>query len=110
MFGCGCQSGQPPKSPTSAGWFHCRQRNRERLITNYVYGQGSKGKYREKTTPVELFQVENNFGLYDMHGNVWEWCLDHWHKSYENAPVDGSAWLDLEAEENARRLLRGGSW
>jgi formylglycine-generating enzyme required for sulfatase activity len=45
-----------------------------------------------------------------MHGNVWEWCEDHWHSSYENAPNDGSAWIDLEREENARRLLRGGSW
>jgi formylglycine-generating enzyme required for sulfatase activity len=50
-----------------------------------------------------------------MHGNVWEWCLDHWHGTYEGAPVDGSAWLVDErptaAEDSEkRRLLRGGSW
>ncbi|MFN9635477.1 MAG: formylglycine-generating enzyme family protein, partial [Synechococcaceae cyanobacterium] len=47
-------------------------------------------------------------------GNVREWCLDHWHKSYEGAPSDGSAWLDpLQSEEEDKkksRLLRGGSW
>ncbi|MFN7819139.1 MAG: formylglycine-generating enzyme family protein, partial [Cyanobacteriota bacterium] len=45
--------------------------------------------------------------LKDMHGNVWEWCLDQWHGNYEGAPEDGSAWL---TEEGGDRLLRGGSW
>jgi formylglycine-generating enzyme required for sulfatase activity len=72
------------------------------------YGQGPKGIYREETTPVGSFAIANPFGLSDMHGNVWEWCLDHWHENYEGAPTDGSAWLT--EEENARRLLRGGSW
>ena len=52
----------------------------------------------------------NAWGLQDMHGNVWEWCLDHWHDNYEGAPSDGSAWEDPEADEQAKRLLRGGSW
>jgi formylglycine-generating enzyme required for sulfatase activity len=44
-----------------------------------------------------------------MHGNVWEWCQDDWHNDYEGAPIDGSAWLNNE-EDNNGKLLRGGSW
>jgi hypothetical protein len=50
----------------------------------------------------------NTWKLYDMHGNVWEWCLDDWHDSYENAPTDGSAWGGQTI--NSRKVLRGGSW
>ncbi|NEP20091.1 MAG: formylglycine-generating enzyme family protein [Leptolyngbya sp. SIO4C1] len=74
---------------------------------NYTYGSGPKGEYRQQTTEVATFPA-NAFGLYDMHGNVWEWCLDHWHENYEGAPADGSAWL--EDGEADRRVLRGGSW
>jgi formylglycine-generating enzyme required for sulfatase activity len=45
-----------------------------------------------------------------MHGNVWEWCEDHWHDSYQGAPMDGSAWVNFAAEEKDPKLLRGGSW
>jgi formylglycine-generating enzyme required for sulfatase activity len=71
------------------------------------YGRGPKGVYREKTTPVGTFPP-NGFGLYDMHGNVWEWCADYWHENYDGAPTDGSAWLS--DKKDAKRLLRGGSW
>jgi formylglycine-generating enzyme required for sulfatase activity len=74
------------------------------------YGDGPKGEYREATTPVEHFGVANAFGLSDMHGNVWEWCQDHWHNSYEGAPSDGAAWIDPEALEAPSRVLRGSSW
>ena len=73
---------------------------------NYTYGQGQKGQYREKTTEVGIFPA-NPFGLYDMCGNVWEWCEDGWHENYINAPTDGSAWTGLSSEY---KLLRGGSW
>lgn len=76
---------------------------------NSTYGQGPRGIYREETTPVGSFPA-NAFGLYDMHGNVWEWCLDHWHNDYEDAPDDGSAWIDQNTESSASRVLRGGSW
>jgi formylglycine-generating enzyme required for sulfatase activity len=74
---------------------------------NYTYGSAPKGIYREQTTDVGSFPP-NALGLYDMHGNVWEWCLDHYHDNYTNAPTDGSA--RLTDDQAARRLLRGGSW
>ena len=72
------------------------------------YGDGPKGEHREETTPVNQFEGANAFGLCDMHGNVWEWCQDHWHSSYKGAPTDGSAWIEGGSSE--RRILRGGSW
>ncbi|OKH53944.1 hypothetical protein NIES2101_09385 [Calothrix sp. HK-06] len=78
------------------------------------YGDAPKGKSRRKTTPVGSFRVANAFGLYDMHGNVWEWCLDDWHNNYEGAPVDGSAWFDNKNDniyqKQGSAVLRGGSW
>jgi formylglycine-generating enzyme required for sulfatase activity len=71
------------------------------------YGQGSRGSYRETTTDVGIFSP-NAWGLYDMHGNVWEWCLDHYRQSYQGAPTDARAWVT--DDKNASRLLRGGSW
>ena len=86
-------------------------------LANYeaqsTYGGGPKGKYREETTPVGSFDVANAFGLYDMHGNVLEWCLDDWHSNYEGAPVDGSGWMnenDNLSQVEGYAVLRGGSW
>ena len=73
---------------------------------NYTYGQGQKGEYWRKTTDVGIFPA-NPFGLYDMCGNVWEWCEDEWHENYINAPTDGSAWT---SRRSLRSTLRGGSW
>ncbi len=69
------------------------------------------GWYKEnshgQTQPVGL-KLPNERGLYDMSGNVWEWCEDQWHDSYEGAPADGSPWIDQDA--GALRVIRGGCW
>ncbi|NJR19748.1 MAG: formylglycine-generating enzyme family protein [Calothrix sp. CSU_2_0] len=76
----------------------------------YTYGAGVKGTNRRETTEVGSFGVANAFGLFDMHGNVWEWCTDQWHSNYKGAPTDDSAWIDNNSNDNQSRLLRGGSW
>jgi formylglycine-generating enzyme required for sulfatase activity/tRNA A-37 threonylcarbamoyl transferase component Bud32 len=70
------------------------------------YAKGPKGEYRTKTTPVGSFPA-NAFGLYDLHGNVGEWCADTYQESYTGAPRDGSAWV---TENSDSRVVRGGSW
>ena len=75
----------------------------------YTYGKSSKGEYRKETTPVGQFPP-NAFGLYDMHGNVYEFCQDVYHENYNEAPTDGSAW-EIEGDSDSdRRVIRGGSW
>jgi eukaryotic-like serine/threonine-protein kinase len=77
---------------------------------NQVYKSEMRGISRKKTTPVGSFPA-NSFGLYDMHGNVWEWCEDKWHENYQGAPTDGSAWISGDNNDShSVRLLRGGSW
>ncbi len=72
---------------------------------NYTYDQGPKGIYREQTTEVGCFPP-NAFGLYDMHGNVWEWCLDGW-QSFE---AGGSSEQAVQRLSGQKKSLRGGSW
>jgi formylglycine-generating enzyme required for sulfatase activity len=88
---------------------YCAQ-DREIDGTSYkgTYGRGVLGQFREATTEVGKFPA-NPFGLYDMHGNVLEWCEDDWHSNYEGAPSDGSAWVELD-RSNTSKLVRGGSW
>jgi formylglycine-generating enzyme required for sulfatase activity/uncharacterized caspase-like protein len=80
-------------------------------VANYdsdkTYGNAPKAKSPGQTTDVKTYPA-NAWGLYDMHGNVWEWCVDHWHGNYQGAPSDGSAWLSQN--KDAYRVFRGGSW
>jgi formylglycine-generating enzyme required for sulfatase activity/predicted Ser/Thr protein kinase len=106
--------------PSEAAWeYACRAGSKtpfavgETLntdIANYdgttVYGMGLEGIYRQQTTVVGKLPP-NRYGLYDMHGNVWEWCGDHWHGSYTHAPSDGSVWQD---QYFFACVLRGGAW
>lgn len=64
------------------------------------------GVYAQQTVPVRSF-APNRFGLYDMHGNVWEWVEDCWNDSYTGAPTDGSA---IRTGDCTRAIIRGGSW
>ena len=73
----------------------------------YTYAGEAEGEHRGETTPVGQFPP-NAFGLYDMHGNVWEWCADTWHDNYKGAPTDGSVWI--ENGDDNHSPLRGGSW
>ena len=74
--------------------------------TNYTYAFEPQGEFRDRTVAVGSF-YPNAFGLYDMHGNVYEWCADDWADNYQNTPVDGSSWQE---SNNNLKVLRGGSW
>ncbi|MCI0665361.1 MAG: formylglycine-generating enzyme family protein [Acidobacteria bacterium] len=76
----------------------------------FVFGSSPKGDFKQQTVPVASFGIANAFGLYDMHGNVWEWCQDRWHENYVSAPADGQVW---EAEKDSiayLKTIRGGGW
>jgi formylglycine-generating enzyme required for sulfatase activity len=105
-------TGQKYRLPTEAEWeYACRAGTH----TRYYFGDDEKqlGEYAwysqnsySTTHPVGQ-KNPNNWGLYDMHGNVWEWCEDGWHNNYQNAPKDGSSWNNNRSQN---RVLRGGSW
>ena len=74
---------------------------------DFTYGcSRRKGEYRRKTVPVDSF-APNPWGLYQVHGNVYEWVEDCWNRNHIGAPSDGSAWITGDC---ARRVMRGGSW
>jgi formylglycine-generating enzyme required for sulfatase activity len=76
--------------------------------SSYSYREGPKGLARGKIMDVGSFSP-NRFGLYDMHGNIWEWCQDGWHENYLAAPNDGSAWVKAPIND-AEKVMRGGSY
>ena len=114
------QTGKEYRLPTEAEWEYAARAGAitpfhfgETIITglanydgNYTYANEPKGQYREETTAVGIFPP-NLFGLYDMHGQVWEWCQDDFHENYGGAPIDGRAWI---SGSSSIKILRGGSW
>ena len=72
----------------------------------YTYGSGVTGEYRARTMPVDSFEP-NRWGLFQVHGNVWEWVEDCYQDNYRGSPSDG---LPRILGECSRRVLRGGSW
>jgi formylglycine-generating enzyme required for sulfatase activity len=110
------QSKRKYRLPSEAEWeYACRARTTtpfyfgETISSEVANYKSELGEFRQRTTPVSHFPP-NAFGLYDLHGNLWEWCQDHSHKNYERAPTNGSSWLDLDASKDALRVVRGGAW
>ena len=115
------QTGHHYRLPSEAEWeYACRagtktafsfgdsiDTTRANYDGNYSYGGSPKGVFRQGTTAAGVF-APNRWGLYDMHGNVWEWVQDVVHDNYVGAPADGTAWK--EGGDQGRRILRGGSW
>jgi formylglycine-generating enzyme required for sulfatase activity len=104
------QSGKAFRLLSEAEWEYCC---RAGTTTEYSTGdtitaeQAKFGRNSKGTTSVSKFPP-NSWGLYDMHGNVWEWCEDNWHESYNGKPPsDGSVW---RGGSRSLRVLRGGAW
>lgn len=115
------KTGQHYRLPSESEWeYACRAGTRTAFsfgeeITpehanydgHFTYNNGPKGSHHGGTTRVGSYQP-NPWGLFDMHGNVWEWTQDTMHENYLAAPSDGSAWE--QGGDQARRILRGGAW
>lgn len=104
------RTGQEYALPTETQWeYACRAGSHTKYcfgnsvneLDDFAWSDRNSGGW---TQPVGK-KKPNDWGLYDMHGNVWEWCLDHWHDNYKGAPNDGSAW---ESERGSNRVNRGG--
>ena len=109
------QTGKRYRLPSESEWEYAARAGTETAYSwgneigvNRANGRGSGSKWSgRQTSPVGSFEP-NAFGLYDMHGNVWEWVADCWHDNYEGAPSDGRAWTG--GGDSSRAVVRGGSW
>ncbi|BAY13985.1 formylglycine-generating enzyme family protein [Calothrix sp. NIES-2098] len=116
------QTGKPYRLPSEAEWeYACRAGTQTPFyfgetispqLASYDaskrYRSGPKGQASKQTSEVGFHNAANAFGLDEMHGNVWEWCADHWYDGYTNAPADGS--VRITDHQNFPRVIRGGSW
>lgn len=114
-------TGQRYRLPSEAEWEYCCRAGTKTAFHfgdqidtglanydgNHSYNGSPLGEFREGTTQVGSF-APNQWGLFDMHGNVWEWVQDVVHDNYVGAPLTGMAWE--EGGDQSRRILRGGSW
>jgi len=106
-------AGKRYRLPSEAEWEYAA---RAGTTTRYAFGDEITPKQANfdhsfgKTTEVGAYPT-NAWGLFDMHGNLYEWVEDVWHDDYGGAPADGTAWLDNEGKISSRvRVIRGGSW
>ncbi len=115
----GTYTGQPFRLPSEAEWeCTCRAGTTTRFywgddlsytaINDYAWCYTNAWIPNEHYAHLVGVKIPNSWGVYDMSGNVWEWCEDDWHDGYEGAPADGSAWVDTP--RSASRVRRGGSW
>ncbi|MBK8491686.1 MAG: formylglycine-generating enzyme family protein [Saprospirales bacterium] len=99
--------------PTEAEWEYAARGGQKSQQNKFAGSQNLDGvgwydtNSDSKTHPVGG-KTPNELGIYDMSGNVREWCADHWHENYKGAPTDGRAWTS--GGDSARRVVRGGSW
>ncbi|MBX7222891.1 MAG: SUMF1/EgtB/PvdO family nonheme iron enzyme [Blastocatellia bacterium] len=112
------QTGRCYELPTEAEWeYACRTGTSSMFALGEMVlpdsGTGTTTESNPKsvindTAPVGSLGLANAFGLYDLHGNVWEWCQDGWHETYHGLPLDGTPWL--EGGDQTKKVVRGGSW
>ncbi|MDL1958219.1 MAG: SUMF1/EgtB/PvdO family nonheme iron enzyme [Deltaproteobacteria bacterium] len=101
------------RRPTEAEWeYACRANTQTRYYPGDKEEDLDRAGWYNKNSGNQLHPVgekePNSFGLYDMHGNVWEWVEDDWHDNYNGGPNDGRAWSD--SPRGSHRVIRGGSW